>query len=154
APWDQWGNLIAAMQQINCLPDDTVADVRRKEELFRRYDDETSYRTSGRFLADLWCAAFVWKKTKGFDFPVTERIFRNVWKNPYDVQPWMYQEVRRLAGEYQFFHWHVAFPDVFPMPVKDSSPENEQTGWTGGFDVVIGNPPWDTLSPDAKEFFS
>ena len=27
-------------------------------------------------------------------------------------------------------------------------------GWNGGFDVVLGNPPWDTLSPDAKEFFS
>ncbi len=24
----------------------------------------------------------------------------------------------------------------------------------GGFDLILGNPPWDTLSPDAKEFFS
>lgn len=24
----------------------------------------------------------------------------------------------------------------------------------GGFDVVLGNPPWDTMSPDVKEFFS
>lgn len=24
----------------------------------------------------------------------------------------------------------------------------------GGFDVVLGNPPWDTMSPDLKEFFS
>jgi hypothetical protein len=25
---------------------------------------------------------------------------------------------------------------------------------SGGFDVVLGNPPWDTMSPDIKEFFS
>ena len=44
-----------------------------------------------------------------------------------------------LAKQYSFFHWHLQFPQVFAK---------------GGFDVVLGNPPWDTLSPDAKEFFS
>jgi hypothetical protein len=154
APWEQLGNLTAAMQQLNLLPEDTVADVRRKEELFRRYDDESSYRTSGRFLADLWCAVFVWKKTRDFDYPITERIFRRVWKSPHDVQPWMYQEVRRLADEYQFFHWHLAYPDVFRMPPKNAEPENEQTGWNGGFNVVLGNPPWEQLQLDPREFFA
>ena len=154
APWEQLGNLTAAMQQLNLLPEDSVADVRRKEELFRRYDDESSYRTSGRFLADLWCAAFVWKKTREFDYPITERLFRRVWKNPHDVQPWMYQEVRRLAEEYQFFHWHLAYPDVFRVPAKDAAPENEQTGWTGGFDVVLGNPPWERIKLQEQEWFA
>jgi hypothetical protein len=48
-------------------------------------------------------------------------------------------EARRLADHYQFFHWHLAFPEVLAQ---------------GGFDLNLGNPPWDTLSPDAKEFFS
>jgi hypothetical protein len=154
APWQQLGNLTAAMQQLNLLPEDTVADVRRKEELFRRYDDESSYRTSGRFLADLWCAAFVWKKTRAFDYPITERIFRRVWKNPHDVQPWMYQEVRRLVNQYQFFHWHLAYPDVLRVPPKDATAENEQTGWSGGFDVVLGNPPWERIKIQEKEWFA
>ncbi|HEX8107487.1 MAG TPA: hypothetical protein VF516_07145, partial [Kofleriaceae bacterium] len=47
--------------------------------------------------------------------------------------------VGELADQYRFFHWHLQFPQVFAK---------------GGFDVVLGNPPWDTLSPDAKEFFS
>jgi len=53
----------------------------------------------------------------------------------------MRDEIRRLAGQYQFFHWHIAFPDVFRVPTKGEEPENEQAGWSGGFDVVFGNPP-------------
>ena len=44
-----------------------------------------------------------------------------------------------LAGEARAFHWPLEFPEAFAA---------------GGFDVVLGNPPWDTISPDAKEFFS
>ncbi len=44
-----------------------------------------------------------------------------------------------LRDEYRLFHWHLEFPDVFAH---------------GGFDLVLGNPPWDTLSPDVKEFFA
>jgi hypothetical protein len=48
-------------------------------------------------------------------------------------------EAKRLATHYRFFHWHLAFPEVAA---------------NGGFDVMLGNPPWDALSPDAREFFS
>lgn len=54
---------------------------------------------------------------------------------PADLQT----EVEALARQYRFFHWHLAFPQVFDQ---------------GGFDCILGNPPWDTLSPDAKEFFA
>ncbi|HEY5911139.1 MAG TPA: Eco57I restriction-modification methylase domain-containing protein [Verrucomicrobiae bacterium] len=36
-------------------------------------------------------------------------------------------EAKRLAAEYKFFHWHLAFPEVSAH---------------GGFDVFLGNPPW------------
>ena len=38
-----------------------------------------------------------------------------------------------------FFHWPLEFPDVF---------ENN-----GGFDVVLGNPPWERIKLQEKEFF-
>ncbi|MEX2430493.1 MAG: hypothetical protein WD645_01065, partial [Dehalococcoidia bacterium] len=28
------------------------------------------------------------------------------------------------------------------------------TGWTGGFDLIVGNPPWETMSPDRREFMA
>ncbi len=41
------------------------------------------------------------------------------------------------TGDSSAFHWHLEFPDVF----KDGQ-ANPATGWLGGFDVVIGNPPF------------
>jgi hypothetical protein len=141
-PWERLGDVAAAIAGLDALPDDTADQVRAKEEQYERLVAEGSYRTSGRFLADLWCAAFVWKKTREFDYPITERVFRRVEKSPHDVTPSMYDEVRRLAGQYQFLHWHLAFPGVFRPPAKGEKPDNELTGWCGGFDVVLGNPPW------------
>src|SRR5256884_3486155 len=66
----------------------------------------------------------------------------------------MKDEIHRLAQQYQFFHWHLAFPDVFRIPATDEIPENEQTGWVGGFDVVLGNPPWERIKIQEKEWFA
>ena len=59
-----------------------------------------------------------------------------------------------LTERYQFFHWHVAFPDVFRVPDDRKSAANEQTGWDGGFDVVLGNPPWERIKMQEKEWFA
>ena len=41
------------------------------------------------------------------------------------------------TGEPSTFHWHLEFPYVFK-----GGQANPETGWFGGFDVVIGNPPF------------
>jgi hypothetical protein len=61
-------------------------------------------------------------------------------QNPDKTPSGTRQEVRRIAESYQFFHWHLAFPDVF-RPL-DAIEKLDSQGWTGGFDVVLGNPPW------------
>lgn len=33
-------------------------------------------------------------------------------------------------------------------------PENEQAGWSGGFDVVLGNPPWERIKIQEQEWFA
>ena len=49
---------------------------------------------------------------------------------------------RALAAQELFFHWWTAFPTVF---AADGS---------GGFDVVIGNPPWDRIKLQQVEWFA
>lgn len=153
-PWERLGNLAAAITELDTLPDDTADDVRAKEDRYRKVVEENNYQTSGKFLADLWCAAFFWRKDRSFEYPITERIFRRVEANPHDVAPWMYEEIQRLRTQYQFFHSHLAFPSVFRPPSKDSAAENEETGWSGGFDCVLGNPPWERVKLQELEFFA
>lgn len=47
--------------------------------------------------------------------------------------------VRAALDEHRPVHWHLQFPGVF---AKDRGSEDDRTGWSGGFDVVCGNPPF------------
>ncbi len=49
-----------------------------------------------------------------------------------------FEEIRNRE---RFFHWELEFPEVF----FDSGHP--------GFDAVLGNPPWDKIKPDKKEFY-
>ena len=55
-------------------------------------------------------------------------------------------EARRLTAEERFLNWQAAFPGVW-------------TNWggvepNGGFDAVIGNPPWDRMKLQQVEWFA
>ena len=153
APWQQLGNLPAAMLEVGTMSDDTAAALHRKEQRYSELILSTGYLNS-RFLADAWCAAFVWKKTRDLPYPITNDVLRKIESNPHDCAPWMREEIERLRDRYQFFHWNLAFPEVFPVPEKGQRPANEHGGWSGGFDVILGNPPWDKVQPEEEKFFA
>ena len=152
-PWLQLGNFAASLMNLDTVGDDSIEAIREKERMYEEAIRSGGY-LDGRFWADTWCAAFVWKKTREFSYPVTEEVFRRIERNPHACEPWMRREIERLAGEYHFFHWHLAFPDVFRLPPSGAKPEGGQTGWNGGFDVVLGNPPWDQVQFREQEFFA
>ena len=66
-----------------------------------------------------------------------------------------HEEIERLRRQYGFFHWHLAFPDVFSVPDGGVGEEvDPDTGWAGGFSCVLGNPPWDKVDFEDKKYFS
>lgn len=152
-PWQQLGNFAASLMNLDTVGDDSIEAIREKERMYEEAIRSGDY-LDGRFWADTWCAAFVWKKTREFSYPITEEVFRRIERNPHACEPWMRKEVERLAGTYRFFHWHLRFPDVFPLPSNGSGRENDQTGWIGGFDVVLGNPPWEKIQIEEKHYFA
>jgi hypothetical protein len=154
-PWEQLGDLGPAMLEIDGFDDSTLAGLQRKEEAYSRFVRSNGY-LFGKLLYDAWCAAFVWKKHRSdaLPYPITQEILHRIRRNPHGCPPWMRQEIIRLAQEYRFFHWHLEFPDVFQPKPGAELPEDEVTGWTGGFDCVLGNPPWETLEFKEKEWFA
>ena len=150
------GNLPASFASLTSSDEFTITDVAEKEELYNKLVSGSNYQNA-QLLADTWCAAFVWKKDEtdlGRQCP-TEAGFRKVEKSAnHSVMPHVIDEVTRLAGQYQFFHWHLAFPDVFVLPEGNDTADNDQTGWNRGFDVVLGNPPWERIKFQDKEWFT
>ena len=153
SPWENLGNLATSMMKMDQIRDDTVKNYHRKQAYYEQFVHSTDY-LFGQLLADAWCAAFVWKKNEEFAYPITHEIFRKIERNPYDLVLWMKEEIIRLRKQYKFFHWHLEFPSVFRVPTNDEEPENEQTGWCGGFDVVLSNPPWERIKIQEKEWFA
>jgi len=58
----------------------------------------------------------------------------------------IFAQARQLAAEERFLNWQVFFPGVW------SDWESERL--TGGFDAVIGNPPWDRMKLQQVEWFA
>lgn len=155
SPTLKLGDLPAALSRINVASDDSLVDVNYKQHLYEQLMKGVEYRNA-RLLPDTWCAAFVWKKDDsdlGTLCP-TERIFRSIEDNPHSINIHAKAEVERLATQYQLFHWHLAFPDVFRLSENGKNVDCEEAGWSGGFDVMLGNPPWEHTELKEKEFFA
>ena len=150
-PSAEYGGLGARSRWFDELSDDTLGEVQGKEAEFRRLEGSGEYRQRW-LVADAWCAAFVQAKEVGAGeeagrdpaLCITTDTLRGLEADPEALAPVQRREVERLAGEYQFFHWHLAFPEVFEVGGAG----------VGGFDCVLGNPPWERVKFQEKEWFA
>jgi hypothetical protein len=182
-----------AATSIEAMDDSQPSALQKKEAAFLTNEIAPEYRHA-KLLADLWCAAFVIKKTiRGNDTPVVSSSSQSPITPPEDGQLLhtdddlfgqpvpaskatakpkkplitdhrslgtasgittgtlrdyvqgkplpedLESEVTQLSEQYRFFHWHLAFPQVFDK---------------GGFDCIIGNPPWERVNVEARQFFA
>lgn len=121
------------------MAEDTPQGVRAKEEAFAREISDPAYRQE-KFLCDLWTAAFFWPLTPNApQAPMDQDLYWVRGSSPDRLPGVLRDMVTRLEEEHAFFHWHLAFPEVFAG---------------GGFDVVLGNPPWEKIKLQEEEFFA
>ena len=68
------------------------------------------------------------------DSPLHERFVR------------LLDDARRIVADQRFLNWQPAFPSVWT--------DWDAAEWDGGFDAVIGNPPWDRMKLQQVEWFA
>lgn len=137
--------LLDAAKLFAEMPEDTLEQIEAKRQAFTNLHSGDSWLDL-KIACDLYVSAFFIPKTgekpearslgKAL-MPLTETVWRAArGERPYGP---LAAKAIDVADSVKAFHWPLEFPEIFAL---------------GGFDVILGNPPWDTLSPDAKEFFS
>lgn len=140
-PRSEKGSLYDAMSAVERASDTDVAALADKQRQWKALLASEAYKHD-KLVADAWCAAFLWPK--GEPGPVMEAAPTTaVWRALRDEEapplPELVDTTRRIAEDYGFFHWELAFPQIFGR---------------GGFDVVLGNPPWERVKLQEQEFFA
>lgn len=128
------GNAVESMAAIEHTVTADVADVKHQEEV---YDQISEGLVTWRILSDVWTARY-------FGLYITEPQWISLYKHmtgeirhkplSRDLQT-IVDEAKALSAKFHFFHWDLAFPEVFfdksGQPIPD-----------GGFDAIVGNPPY------------
>ncbi|MFG6083639.1 DNA methyltransferase [Paracoccus litorisediminis] len=134
--------LAANLNSIRKMPEDTVGQVEKKRAAFDTWRHDPD-RWSTRVACDLYVAAFLLPKT---EVPLNDQ--RGLVPTTADVRKklgggQLYGPLEGAAAEAadaaRLLHWPLTFPDVLIE--------------RGGFDVVLGNPPWDVVQLGEKEYF-
>ena len=147
------------MQRIEEMSDADVVEVQESAELFDGVEETTAdLRGLLDFLCGWrWLTAGMKKSERDeFEGPLVTTLGYHA-ANAYellargpeeDISDFakLWHEATSIANREDFLHWEVAFPGVWHR-WQESRPQ-------GGFDAVIGNPPWDQIEQPEVEWFA
>lgn len=123
---------------LDQMPEETLADIEAKKKAWAEFlQNETRKRVAQK--ENLYTAAFFVSKTKDTlaAVPTSEDIHTMI--AGAQVSRDTVETASTAAEKFHFFHWKLEFPEVFAK---------------GGFDCVLGNPPWERIKLQEEEFFA
>ena len=130
-----------AIRAVEQAPDADASTLEEKHRKWKALLASEAYEHE-KLVADAWCAAFLWpKEAPGpvVEAAPTTAAWLALRERQAPPSPVLVETTRRIAEDYGLFHWELAFPHVFAR---------------GGFDVVLGNPPWERVKLQKQEFFA
>ena len=131
--------------KVLAMPEDTLEEIEAKSRAWNRLLNGPDWRTL-KTACDMYVAAFLLPKigdapdprhTGRLPLPTTDAIWHTVRGG--DVQADMQADCIEAAEANRIFHWPLEFPAVMAR---------------GGFDAVVGNPPWERIKLQEQEFFA
>jgi hypothetical protein len=134
--------LSAEFSDLRDLPEDTVEDVQAKAKAYRSLRKQDAFLRA-RMGCNLYTAAFLLPKSGDAPSGDSDRTIptsQDVWLavgQGKGRKPIM--DNATAATTARALHWPLEFPDIMSL---------------GGFDVVLGNPPWERIKLQEKEFFA
>ena len=126
-------NNFEAIQNIEQNTVEEVKAVSREYEQLRKlsYNDEVACHIyTGAFF-------YNYKDVEDPALPTSQKLNEFIQSHTKHTQ--MAGAAVAIGTENNFFHWAIEFPHVFEQ---------------GGFDVMLGNPPWERIKLQEKEFFA
>jgi N-6 DNA Methylase len=129
--------------RLRTLRENTLEDVVAKARQFQELRASPDWY-AWKVTCDAYVAAFLAPKTgcvptnrNTVTIPTTDHVWSAMaGRMPYGP---LAGRVADLAGAARAFHWPLEFPDIMAA---------------GGFDAVLGNPPWDIVELDKGEYFA
>ena len=132
---------LAQLQTLESLPEDTPADIAARAAAWKAFSAQAGNNRIAQ-AADLLLGAFVLPKTEdtALIIPNSQTLYLHLFSDQHNADHQRQLEAARAAcREARVFHWPLAFPQVFAQ---------------GGFDCVLGNPPWERIKLQEEEFFA
>ncbi len=144
-------DLIRDFEALRVMPEDTVKQIEAKAARLRALTTQGSGGWVLHRACDLYVAAFLLPKRKGGPHAGPDGLPRRgaetlptsgaLWGYLRGVTPFgpMFAAATDGALSARAFHWPLEFPDIMQR---------------GGFDIVLGNPPWGRVKLQEQEFFA
>ena len=131
--------------KVLAMPEDMLEEIEAKSRAWNRLLGGPDWLTL-KVACDMYLAAFLLPKighapdprhTGRLPLPTTDAIWHTVRGG--DVQAELQADCIEVAEANRVFHWPLEFPAVMAR---------------GGFDAVVGNPPWERIKLQEQEFFA
>ncbi|WP_151676286.1 Eco57I restriction-modification methylase domain-containing protein [Acinetobacter soli] len=134
-------NQLAELQAIEAMPQTSTKQIDKQEKAYKAFLDKAQH-SHLRYAADMVLGAFLLPKTEATEnhIPTTASVYLELVSDSHNAHHIAQREAAMQACvDARVFHWPLAFPQVFAQ---------------GGFDCVLGNPPWERIKLQEEEFFA
>lgn len=139
----QPASFLESLQTLEALPNDTPAQIEAKAQAHSTFLQQVQQNCMAH-AADMFLGAFLFPKADDSarsDVSVSGAMFQEMYRGSDTSSSHLHliETAQRICRDNRVLHWPITFATIFER---------------GGFDCVLGNPPWERIKLQEQEFFA